>query len=178
MTTHAGAGRPPTVPSPAVRPRPGMNRRIVGFAAAAGVMAGVIVLVVPQHAVSVGRVAATTVAVLTGAVVLRAVAAVASVAPPGSILDRPPMAAVPPLDPHGLRDARRDLDRPTTPGRLPPAVHRRLVSVATQAGVTVDPPAAASASGRSDAGSVAALVNRALDQIDARRPGAPTHGHH
>lgn len=156
-----------------------MNRRIVVTAAAAAVVSGLLIVLLPQHTASLVRVAAATVAVLTAALVLTAVGPVVARDPQPTALDHVPTAGARPLDPHGLRDARRDLDRPTAPGSVPPAVRARLVEVLRSRGVrdadlpvelTRTPPAG---SGRDPAG-VARIVHRVLDSVSE---GA-THGHH
>lgn len=167
-----------------------MNRRILSFSLAAACVAGIAVAVVPQHAWSIARVAAATVTTLAGATVLVAVGTFTRHDPEHGALDRPSTGEVPPLDPHGLRDARRDLDHPTAPGSVPPVVRERLQAAAMlrlqAAGVDVGsgrsrdearhlvspgtwsllsrPPTPGD---RRDAGNVAAIVNHTLDDLDA-----------
>lgn len=180
-----------------------MNRRIVASAAAATVIGALLIVVLPQHAASIVRLAAATVAVVAGGLVLLAVAPVASQTPTESALDRAPTRLVAPLDPHGLRDARRDLDRPGSAAALPVALWERIV-VATvlrmqRLGIDVDSPRtrdearalltpatwhlitsrpAPAATGRRDPEAVAGVVHRTLDELDSlthRTGGA--HGH-
>ena len=177
-----------------------MNRRIAASAAAATVLVGIALVVVPQHGWSAARVAAVAVAAVTGALVLLAVAPAVHRELPTSALDRRPTSGAPPLDPHGLRDARRDLGRAAAADAVPRPVWDRLVVAATmrlqQLGIdletdrgrddvtallppattrllhTVPRPGSEPAPRR-----VATLVHRTLDELDAlsRHPGA-THG--
>jgi hypothetical protein len=177
-----------------------VNRRIAASAAAAAVLVGMALVVVPQHGWSAARVGAVAVAVTAGGLVLLAVAPAVHREPPASELDRRASAGAPPLDPHGLRDARRDLGRPAAAGSVPRPVHDRLVGAAAvrfqHLGIdpetgrgrgavatlvrsatvqlldTVPPPGSAPAPRR-----VAEVVHRTLDELDAlaRHPGA-SHG--
>lgn len=156
-----------------------MNRRIGLAAMAALAMAGLVIVLIPQHATSVLRLAAATVTAITAGLVLAAVGPVVAREPTTSALDQLPATVVPPLEPHGLRDARRDIDRPTAPGSVPPSVRRRLVDVLHARGVsdadlpvqlTAVPPAG---SGRDPEG-VARIVNQVLDAADQ----GTRHGHH
>lgn len=104
-----------------------MNRRISSIALAAGVVGGVAATVVPQHAVSIARVLATAVAAVAGGLLLGAVGTFVSRDAPRTGLDSMPKTGAPPLDPHGLRDARRDLSRPCAEGSVPRPVWDRLV---------------------------------------------------
>lgn len=156
-----------------------MNRRIGLAGMAALAVAGVVIVLLPQHATSLLRLAAATVTAITAGLVLAAVGPVVAREPTTSALDQLPANAVPPLEPHGLRDARRDIDRPTAPGSVPPSVRRRLVDVLHAGGVadadlpvelTAVPPAG---SGRDPQG-VARIVNQVLDAADQ----GTHHGHH
>ncbi len=156
-----------------------MNRRIGLAALAAMAVTGVVIVLLPQHAVSLVRIGATTVTVTSAGLVLAAVGPVVAREPETSALDQLPATGVPPLEPHGLRDARRDLDRPTAPGSVPAAVRRRLLDALHARGVadadlpqplTAVPPAG---SGRDPAG-VARVVNEILDTAEQ----GPRHGHH
>lgn len=177
-----------------------MNRRITASSVAAVVLLGAVLVAVPQHGWSAARVLAASVVVVTGALVLLAIGPAVQREPPTGALDQVPTPGVPPLDPHGLRDARRDLGRPTSPASVPSDVWDRLVVAATlrlhEIGVDVTtqrgldqlgrllrpataellasvPPAG---TGR-DPARVAAVVHRTLDELDslARPIGAP-HG--
>lgn len=121
-----------------------MNRRLGTFVLAAGAVGGVAVAVAPQHAWTVGRVLAGAVVLLVGAAILVAAGAVTRVDPALTSLDRPASAVIDPLEPQGLRDARRMLDRPHAPGAVPPEVWRRLRQAArlrlAEAGVDMDEP--------------------------------------
>ncbi|WP_436793334.1 hypothetical protein [Actinospongicola halichondriae] len=155
-----------------------MNRRIVAAALAATVVGGAVTVFIPQHATSVVRLLAVSVAVVAGALVLAAVGPVVAREPDTSELDHLPAVGAKPLDPHGLRDARRDLDRPAAPGSLPPAVRDRLVEALTTRGRhDVLPPAVSVATSSApvrDPSNAAAIVHRILDDVEQ---GAP-HGHH
>ncbi len=140
-----------------------MNRLILRYVLATAVGAGVLVAVLPQHAVSVVRLAAGTAVVLAASLVLRAVAPVVARHPTPTALDRRPSVGAPPLDPHGLRDARRDLDRPAAPGSVPPVIADRLASVAARAGQDLDVRRRAGTT--RDPAAVAAIVHRTLDRI-------------
>ncbi len=145
---------------------------------AAVVVGGFAVVLVPQHATSIVRLLAVTVAVVAGALVLAAVGPVVAREPIASALDHLPAVGATPLDPHGLRDARRDLDRPAAPGTVPPAVRDRLVDAlgAHSRSDVVLPLASATSSPKAvrDRARVAAIVHRILDDVEQ---GAP-HGHH
>lgn len=156
-----------------------MNRRIGLAATGALLCAGAVIVLLPQHATSVLRLAAATIAAITGGLVLAAVGPVVAREPTTSALDQLPATLVPPLEPHGLRDARRDLDRPTAPGSVPPTVRRRLVDALGARGVatadlprqlTAVPPAG---SGRDPEG-VARIVHEILDAADQ----GTRNGHH
>lgn len=174
-----------------------MNRRLVSFTLAAVVVAGVAMAIVPQHAWSIARVLAVAVAVLAGAAVLAAVGAVTGRDPEITALDRTVGGTAPPLDPHGLRDARRALGRPARPGAVPPPVWDRLRTAALLAlaerGLDIDnprtrvharrllkpatwdllttPPAPG---GTTDPAIVAAVTNRVLDELESLPTGART----
>ncbi len=155
-----------------------MNRRIVVALMATSVMGGVVVALLPQHATSIARVGATTVAAFTAALVLAAVGPVVARDPEPTALDHLPPVGASPLDPHGLRDARRDLDRPTAPGGVSPAVRDRLLECIETSHPEFPIPSVldrtpAAGSGRDPAG-VATIVNRILDDVEQ---GAPN-GHH
>lgn len=162
-----------------------MNRRIASVGVGSVAVAAALVVVVPQHAASIVRLLAATVAVVAGGLVLASVAPVASRHPDESELDRTPIRTVAPLDPHGLRDARRDLDRPAAAGSLPTPVRERLVTAvgvrSQQLGIDIDSPipaAAATAATRRDPVAVARIVHRTLDDLDSlaqRTGGADGH---
>lgn len=178
-----------------------MNRQLRTSLVAATVLAGLVLVSVPQHAVTAFRVLTVAVVAITGALVLAAVGQVVRREPPRTALDRRPVAAVPPLDPRGLRDARRDLAQPAAPGSVPRAVWERLVLATSmrlqQLGVDVAtargradvatwlrpdttelvsaPPVAGT---RRDPAAVAATVHRTLDELDSlTRSTGGTHGH-
>lgn len=159
-----------------------MNRRIGTVLVAAVVIGGVLVAGLPQHAASIARVLATAVAVLTGTMVLRAVAPVVAREPMWTALDRRPRLGAPALDPHGLRDARRDLDRPAPAGSVPAAVAARLHAMAGRAGVTVQVPGEVPGDGAGpatrDPAGVARRVSRLLDTIDRPPRSGAEHDHH
>lgn len=153
-----------------------MNRRIAATTATAVLLWGIVAVLVPQHAVSAGRVVAAAVAVMTGALVLGAVGATAGRELPENELDLRPRSPLSPLDPHGLRDARRDLGRPHAAGSVPIAVWERLVAslrdrdaldARTQRLLSARPPAGT----QRDPAAVAAAVHRTLDAFDRLRPG-------
>ena len=177
-----------------------MNRRIAAAAAAGTVIAGTTAAIAPQHAFSAARVLAAAVAVVTGTLVLLAVAPVVRREVRPTDLDRRAGTGAPALDPHGLRDARRDLGRPAAAGAVPPAVWDRLVVAAALRlqGIGVDvetergraaigeilsPSTAAllgAAPGRGserDPQRVSSVVHRTLDELEqlARPTGGP-HG--
>lgn len=104
-----------------------MNRRIHASLLAATVIGGALTSAVPQHAASIMRTLAVAVVVVTGALLLGAVGPFVARERPRTAVDALPTSGAPPLDPHGLRDARRDLDRPSRPGSLPAPVWDRLV---------------------------------------------------
>lgn len=174
-----------------------MTRRLGSFALAAVVVAGVVTAVFPQHAWSIARVAAVAVAALSGAVALAAVGALSADDPEPTALDRSSAGRPAALEPHGLRDARRDLDRVRHPGGLPRSVQQRL-RVAAQTrlndvGVDIEnrsmrpavrrmlstdtwellstPPRPG---GTADPDAVAVIVHRTLDELDDLRTGAGT----
>lgn len=156
-----------------------MNRRIAVAALAGAVVSGLVVVVLPQHATSIVRVGASTVTAIAAALVIAAVAPVVAREPTTSALDHVPTPGASPLDPQGLRDARRDIDRPTAPGSVPSAVRRRLVEALRVRGlpderlpaILTDEPRPGS--GR-DAPAVSQLVNEILDAAEQ----GTTHGHH
>ena len=163
-----------------------MNRRIAAAVLAAAVVGGLGCLALPQHAASIVRLAAAAVAVYTGGLVLGAVGPVVGREPERTALDHTPATGATPLDPHGLRDARRDLDRPAAPGSLPPAVRDRLLEVhAAQAGARdgvptiLRAPPTTPAGARRDPAAAARLVHRVLDDLDSTpaRTGAPDGNH-
>lgn len=170
-----------------------MTRRLVAFALAAVAVAGIGTAVVPQHAWSIARVAAVAVVVLAGALVLSAVAALGSDDPEPTALDGRPPGRVTPLDPHGLRDARRDLHRDRNDGSVPRPVWVRLrraaVGTLRDNGFDLEHPrtriharrvlsektwtmlASEPASGGSpDPESVAAAVHAVLDELERLEP--------
>ena len=177
-----------------------MNRRIASTAVAAVALFGVTIVIVPQHGWSAARVLAVAVAVVTGALVLLAIGPFVRREAPSTALDQRAVAGAPPLDPHGLRDARRDLARPSAPGSVPPDVWDRLVVAATMrlhhVGIDVDTPrgldqmaavldpdvvALLATEPRRGAGrdpdEVAAIVHRTLDELDGLvRPTGAAHG--
>lgn len=152
-----------------------MNRRIASVAAGSTAIAAALVIVLPQHAASIVRLLSVTVAVVAGGLVLASVAPIASRHPSESALDRTPVRTVAPLDPHGLRDARRDLDRPAAEETLPAPVRERLVVAvglrAQQLGIAIDSPVPAAgpatAATRRDPAAVARIVHRTLDDLDS-----------
>ena len=164
-----------------------MNRRIAAVILAASAVGGLGCLLLPQHAASVVRLVAATVAAYTGGLVLLAVSPIVGREPDRTALDHTPATGADPLDPHGLRDARRDLDRPAAPGTLPPSVRARLLDVhAVRTDGRGDvpellrgPSAATPAPGRRDPASAARLVHLVLDDLDSSpsRTGA-SDGHH
>lgn len=107
-----------------------MNRRLVAVATAALALAGGTIFVAPQHTVSVLRLFAGSVVVMAGALVLSAVAPYVAETPAETALDRTARRRVDTLDPHGLRDARRDLGRAAAPGGIPAEVWQRLRQLA------------------------------------------------
>lgn len=108
-----------------------MNRRIAAAIAAAAVLGGCSVLLVPQHAASIARLLSAAVAVVVAGLVLVAVVPVAARRPVPGALDRLPAGGAAPLDPPGLLDARRDLRRARHAGEVPEPVRQRLWAAAT-----------------------------------------------
>lgn len=177
-----------------------MNRRIAAAAAAGATIAGAAAALAPQHAFSAARVLAVAVAVVTGALVLLAVAPVVRREAHLTDLDRRTGSGAPALDPHGLRDARRDLGRPAASGAVPPEVWDRLVVAATLRlqgiGVDVETDRGRAAIGEvlsapaltllgaapvrgsdRDPQRVSAVVHRTLDELDQlARPTGGSHG--
>lgn len=177
-----------------------MNRRIAAAAAGGTAIAGAAAALAPQHAFSGARVLTAAVAAVTGALVLLAVAPVVRREVRPTDLDRRAGTGAPALDPHGLRDARRDLGRASAAGAVPPEVWDRLVVAATLRlqgiGVDVETDRGRAAIGEvltaptatllgavpvrgsdRDPQRVASVVHRTLDELDqlARSTGGP-HG--
>lgn len=176
-----------------------MNRRITASLLAAVVVGGSVTAAVPQHAASIGRVLAVAVVVVTGGLLLGAVGPFVARDPARTALDAVPRTGAPPLDPHGLRDARRDLDRPSQAGSLPRPVWERLIAASRlqlhAAGLDHEDPHAAAwleglpartrrllatpppAGFDRDPAAAAAIVHRTLDDLTTldRRTGA-AHG--
>jgi hypothetical protein len=146
-----------------------MTRRLLSASIAAVALAGAGAAVVPQHAASLVLVASGTVVVVAAVFLLVLAGPLVTSERPVSALDVAPGAGAAPLDPHGLRDARRDLAARHAPGSLPPPVHDRLAA----AGVVPasPPPAPGTAVDRTAA---AALVHHVLDRPDA--PAGPDGG--
>lgn len=144
-----------------------LNRMIARHLLSVAVAGGVAVVAFPQHAASIVRLAAGTALVLMASLVLRAVAPVVAREPIRTALDRRPVAGAAPLDPHGLRDARRDLARPAAPGAVPPVVADRLRAIAESHGRPLD--VRESAGTVRDPAAVSALVHRALDRMGGSR---------
>lgn len=175
-----------------------MNRRLLSIVIATALLAGLAIAIVPQHALTIVRVGAVTVVAVAGALVLIAIAALGDADAPSTALDRPRTDGAPPLDPHGLRDARRDLDRPRVDGSIPTAVWERLI-VATalrmqSLGIDIDSPRTRVEAQRRlrattwnllitpplpgtvrDPAAVAAVVHRTLDELESldQPTGAP-----
>lgn len=84
-----------------------MIRRVGSTVVAAVAVAGLASVIVPQHAASLAALAAATVAAVTAALVLVATGPLVAARPPAWPGLRPDTRAAPPLDPQGLRDARR-----------------------------------------------------------------------
>lgn len=175
-----------------------MNRRIAASLLAAVVVAGVLTAVVPQHAASISRTLAVAVAVVTGGLLLAAAGPFVAREAPRTELDALPAGGARPLDPHGLRDARRDLDRPAPPGSVPVPVWERLAVASRMrleaAGIDPDDAASVEACLRSetirllatppgagfdrDAAAAAAVVHRVLDELAVLDPPMGViHGH-
>jgi hypothetical protein len=167
-------------------------RRLASAAAAAAALAGAGAAIFPQHVASVAVLAAATVAVVAAAFLLVLAGPVVSARPEPWPRSSAPAHIAPPLDPHGLRDARRDLAA-RRDGMLPPAVRRRLqaaadrrlahlgttlddgrvsglLSAATVEQLTTGPGAP---TGPGDATAVAAIAHRLLDDLDRLLPGGP-----
>lgn len=176
------------------------NRRILAHLLAAVAVGGSASALVPQHTLTISRVLAVAVVGLTGGLLLATVGRFVAAEPPRTSLDSLPRSGAPPLDPHGLRDARRDLDRPAAPGSLPAPVWERL-SVAFRMhlhaqGVDPTSPAGVAAAGARlrpetwellsaspasgfarDRAGAAAIVHRTLDDLVALdRPNGAAHG--
>lgn len=145
-----------------------MNRRLFAASLAAAALAGAGAALVPQHAASL-------VLLASGTVVVAAVFLLVLAGPlvtgerPVSALDVVPGAGAAPLDPHGLRDARRDLAVRHVPGLLPPPVHDRLAAAGVLPASPPPPPGTTV-----DRDAAAALVHRVLDGPDA--PTGPDGG--
>lgn len=168
-----------------------MSHRLVSVAVAALAVAGAGAAVFPQHVATLAVLATATVAVVAAGFLLVLAGALLSARPApwsGTSL----LSTVPPLDPHGLRDARRDLAA-RRDGTIPPAVHHRLRVAAdrrlaglglslddpgarhllrgTTLDVLVRPPGVAEVAGDPAAAAVAA--HRLLDDLDRLLPGGP-----
>jgi len=166
-------------------------RRLASVAAAAAAIAGAAAVVVPQHAASLASLAAGTVAVVAAIFLVVLAGPLVSAAPSGSTLAVGGERAAPaPLDPQGLRDARRDLSSPAG-AALPAPVHRRLRAAAERRlaahGVDLDDAVrapgllgattwrqlaepAAPRTG-TDRAAVASATARILDDLDRLAPG-------
>lgn len=167
-----------------------MTRRLVPVVLSSVAVAGIAVVVVPQHAASLAALAAATVVVVLALFLLVLAGPLVTAEPPTTALDAPPGGRAPGLDPQGLRDARRDLTGRCRDGALPPPVWERLVVAAVlrlqRCGVDVDDPATRE-QGRAllrpatwallvtppgagtalDPAGAAATVHRTLDELDA-----------
>jgi len=86
-------------------------RRLRSVAVAAAGVAALSSMVVPQHAASLAVLGAATVAVVAAAFVLVLAGPLVAADPPTWPGRSPPAGAPPPLDPQGLRDARRTVRR-------------------------------------------------------------------
>lgn len=138
-----------------------MIRRLGSAALGSIALAGAVAAAVPQHAASLALLAAGTLVVVAAAFVLLLAGPLVMGERPHTALDVSPAPGAPPLEPHGLRAARRDLEAPIGVGSLPPAVRDRLAAAG------LDPTLAWATGGT--AGAVAALVNRVLDDPTPRR---------
>ena len=139
-----------------------MNRRLLSASIAAAALTGAGAVVLPQHAASLVLLASGTVVVVAAVFLLVLAGPLVTAERPVSALDVAPGAGAAALDPHDLRDARRDLAARHAPGSLPLPVHDRLAAAGVlpasprpPRGTTVDRDAAA------------ALVHRVLDGPDA-----------
>lgn len=139
-----------------------MIRRLGSAALAAVALAGMVAVVVPQHAASLVLLSAGTLVVVAAAFLLVLAGPLVTADRPTTALDVEPAAGVPPLEPQGLRDARRDLATWATPGSLPAPVRRRLLAAGVDLPSFDD--ADASTGPTSDAAAVAVLVDRLLDE--------------
>lgn len=144
-----------------------MNRRLRAAAVAAAALASATATVLPQHAASLVLLAAGTVVVVAAAFLLVLAGPLVAAPRPATALDVAPGAGAPPLDPQGLRDARRDLASRHAPGSLPAPVHDRLVA----AGVLPAPDGSPPPGTAVDAATASALVHRLLDGPAAGAPG-------
>jgi len=81
-------------------------RRVASTAVAAAAAAGLVTAVVPQHAASLAVLAAATVAAVTAVLLLAVTGPLVAARPPAWPVGAERRGA-PPLDPQGLRDARR-----------------------------------------------------------------------
>ncbi|HEX4901503.1 MAG TPA: hypothetical protein VFV42_01750 [Acidimicrobiales bacterium] len=88
-----------------------MIRRIGAVAVAASVVAGLGTVIVPQHAASLAAVAAATVAVVAATFLLVVAGPLVAAPPPAWPGAGGRAGTPPPLDPQGLRDARREVAR-------------------------------------------------------------------
>jgi hypothetical protein len=158
-----------------------VNHRITAALLAAVVVGGSVTAAVPQHAATIGRVVAVAVVVVTGGLLLGAVGPFVARDPARTALDALPRTGAPPHDPHGLRDARRDLDRPSHAGSLPRPVWDRLVAASllqphagaldkvplpTRQLLATPPPAGFDR----DPATAAAIVHRTLDDLTTLDP--------
>ena len=164
--------------------------------AAALTAGGVAVVIVPQHAAAITSVAAATVVVVLAAVALVIMGPLTEREVPITELDVAEAGSAVPLDPPGLRDARRDLAAATR-GPVPGVVWERLVVAAVlrlqRRGIDVDSPhtrqqgrallrpetwqlltTTPRRGGRSQPVAVAAVVHHTLDELDelATIPGS------
>ncbi len=153
-------------------------------------------MLVPQHAASLAALAAATVVVVLAVVALVVVAPLAERDIPITELDVVDAGGAVPLDPPGLRDARRDVAA-LTRGPVPGVVWERLVVAAVlrlqRRGIDIDSPhtrhqgqallrpetwqlltTTPPRGGRSQPAAVAPVVHRTLDELDqlATIPGS------
>lgn len=146
-----------------------MNRRLLSASIAAAALTGVGMAVVPQHAASLVLLASGTVVVVAAVFLLVLAGPLVTAERPVSALDVVPGVGAAPLDPHGLRDARRDLAVRHAPGSLPLPVHDRLAAAGA---LPASPPPLPGTT--VDRVSTAALVHQVLDGPDA--PTGPDGG--
>lgn len=97
-----------------------MIRRVGSVAVGAAATAGTAVALVPQHAASLAVLATATVAVVVAGFVLVLAGPLVAARPPAWPGRGSPPGAPPPLDPQGLRDARRAVARGAGPAPTNP----------------------------------------------------------